>query len=339
MEELFFRVDVNEQIATGHLCRCLSIADAAKERGIRSVFIFADDNGQEFVQNRGYESVVLNSDWSRLENEIDTLSNIVKQRKISLMIVDSYSVTDKYLGMLSKITKVIYIDDLGEISTEVAGLLHYSNYYKKFRLDKRYSKTKTQLYLGCEYVPLRKAFYNCPSKIIRDAIKSVLLLTGGSDAYHVTKRFLQVLSKQEEMQLEVICGKYSPDYDELREQYKADDKIHIYRSVNNIETYMKNADVAISAGGTALYELCACGTPTITFSIADNQIDNVSSFLDEGLMSYLGDARYEPVWKKLDAELNEMKDANYRSELSKRMMEKVDGNGANRFVGELIKSF
>ena len=56
---------------------------------------------------------------------------------------------------------------------------------------------------------------------------------------------------------------------------------------------MQEADLAISAGGTTLYELCAVGTPTICYSMADNQLDNVRQFEKDGLMYYAGDARQD----------------------------------------------
>lgn len=67
----------------------------------------------------------------------------------------------------------------------------------------------------------------------------------------------------------------------------------------DIEKYMMEADIAISAGGSTLYELCAIGTPTISYSFADNQLDNVTKFAEDGLIAYAGDARYQNVVPKI----------------------------------------
>ena len=54
---LYFRVDMNDEIATGHVMRCLSIADELKIQGISSTFISADDNPKVLINSRGYEPV------------------------------------------------------------------------------------------------------------------------------------------------------------------------------------------------------------------------------------------------------------------------------------------
>ena len=50
---LYIRTDMNETIATGHMMRCLSIADAAKKQGQETVFLVADAQAQELLKKRG----------------------------------------------------------------------------------------------------------------------------------------------------------------------------------------------------------------------------------------------------------------------------------------------
>ena len=98
------------------------------------------------------------------------------------------------------------------------------------------------------------------------------------------------------------------------------------------------ADVAVSAGGTTLYELCACGTPTITYSCADNQLNNVLQFQEDGLMAYAGDIRNTNIFKKTEALLKRLDDSyQLRKECSEKMQGLVDGNGSIRIAEELIK--
>ncbi len=337
MKEIFFRVDTNDIVATGHIMRCLSIADAAAQTGYRPVFIMADENGKSRVEDRGYEAVILGSKWDAMEGEVDLLGDVIKKRGIKRLIVDSYYATDEYFRAISAFTKVIYVDDLGLFKFPVAGVICYANYYDKFKYVERFEKSGTSFYLGCRYVPLRKEFSNLPDKDIKDRIKTVLLMSGGGDQYHVLKQFIAALRKRYDFELEVICGQYNTDYDELVKTYEKDEPVHIHKSVDDMIRYMQKADVAVSAGGTTLYELSACGTPALTYSFTDNQLDNVRKFQEDGLMKYLGDLRTDDVVGNLMAAMDEYMDKDLRHKLSKGLKQLVDGQGAGRLVEKMMR--
>ena len=58
---------------------------------------------------------------------------------------------------------------------------------------------------------------------------------------------------------------------------------------------MRSCDIAVTAGGTTLYELCACGIPSIVFTMADNQLEFTESFYKRDAIWYEGDARKDPA--------------------------------------------
>lgn len=101
---------------------------------------------------------------------------------------------------------------------------------------------------------------------------------------------------------------------------------------------MQKADIAISAGGTTLYELCACGTPTISYAFADNQLDNVKQFQEDGLIDYAGDARIDDIAKNVNQYLKKYQDDwQLHEKKSEKMQEMVDGKGAMRLAEALMK--
>ena len=188
---LYIRADMNEMIATGHIMRCLSIADAARELGEETTFLLADMQAVELLEDKGYTYIVLNTRWDDMESELDILKNIIFKYGIRMLLIDTYQVTEKYLRELTKITKTIYLDDVNMFHYPVNGIVCYANYYKKFQYANHYSDI--DLYLGLQYVPLRKEFQNCQKKVIRNQIENVLLLSGGSDNYHILKGILEVI--------------------------------------------------------------------------------------------------------------------------------------------------
>jgi spore coat polysaccharide biosynthesis predicted glycosyltransferase SpsG len=102
---------------------------------------------------------------------------------------------------------------------------------------------------------------------------------------------------------------------------------------------MDNADFLVSAGGTTLYELCAVGTPAVSYSIADNQLDNVKMFHENGIIDYAGDVRYDDVVKNILKYLELYCDNEVlRRDRSKKMQKLIDGKGAGR-IAEFLREY
>lgn len=260
---------------------------------------------------------------------------VIRENNISRLLVDSYQVTNYYLKSLCKLVKLIYLDDSNAFHYPVHALICYANYWKKFRYEEQYPDT--ELYLGTKYVPLRQAFSDCPKKNVSLQIEKILIMSGGTDPYGVMDKLLVRLNRKQYKRIDVICGRYNGAYNSLCAKYAEESNIQIHRSVTDIDQYMKDADLAVSAGGTTLYELCACGTPAISYSFADNQLDNVRQFEEDNLIDYAGDARYENIAQNL-VELVEKYQNDYelRRDRSERMEKLIDGKGALRLAKILI---
>lgn len=334
MSRLYIRVDMNQTIATGHVMRCLSIAEAARDNGMDTVFILADIQAEDLIQLKGFRTIVLNSTWNDLEKELPDLLDLIAKENIEMLLVDSYYVTETYLEALNHATSVAYIDDLNSFHYPVDTLIAYANYWKKMNYEKNYPNTK--LLLGCDYVPLRREFQNLPSKRIRENVENLLILTGGSDNFGISENILEHLHLGQYRNVNVICGRYFEQFDYLTTKYRNCHNVHLHKAVDNMIDYMLDADVAISAGGTTLYELCAAGTPTITYSFADNQLDNVRQFAEDGIMRYAGDIRYDKVYENIRTIVEVYQEKKYRNQVSDKMKHLIDGRGAHRVIRQLV---
>ena len=228
------------------------------------------------------------------------------------------------------------MDDLNLLEYSVDAVISYANYWKKFQY-KINDKRITYL-LGMKYVPLKQAFWNCEAKIISEKANKLLILTGGSDSFNVTEQILDSIDTYQFQTIDVICGIYNTNYNKFVKKYENNKNIKLHQAVNNIEQYMKKADIAISAGGTTLYELCAIGTPAISFSFADNQLDNVRQFQEDGLIDYAGDARMDDIAGTINLYLTRYRnDFELRKEKSEKMQKMVDGKGAIHLAEALLK--
>jgi spore coat polysaccharide biosynthesis predicted glycosyltransferase SpsG len=101
---------------------------------------------------------------------------------------------------------------------------------------------------------------------------------------------------------------------------------------------MRGCDVAISAGGVTLYELCACGIPTIVFMSAENQKYAYTEFTD-GIMLAGGNTLVDiegcvsNITRLIHSLLGEQA---YRQELSSHMQGLVNGKGAYAIINKLF---
>ena len=328
---LYMRADMNNIIATGHIMRCLSIADAAKDMGEDTTFILADDQASDLLKERGYQGIILNTRWNDMDSEVPIIKELAEKYRIEKMLIDSYQVTESYLRSLSEIVETFYIDDLNVLLYPVKNIICYANYWERFNYTERYKNSR--LFLGTRYVPLRKEFGVCEEKEICSQVKKILLLSGGADKYHILGQILNRLNLEKYMQIDVICGRFDAQYDELKEVESMKGNVKVYRAVSDIKRYMEEADLVISAGGTTLYELCAVGTPSISYSIADNQLENVKKFHEDGIIDYAGDVRKDNVLENIERYLRMYhSDQKIRKEKSIKMQKLVDGKGAWRIA-------
>ncbi len=324
---------MNSEISTGHVMRCLSVADAAKRMGKKAVFIAADDRPKELIESRGHRCIVLGTKWNDLDSEIPALSEVIASEKIECLLIDHYSVTESYLKAVNGLTEVIYLDDLKAFDYPVSGIACYAVYGEDYYPDKDPEK---KYFIGCDYAPLREAFGNPSPKKIKDNPESILIMTGGSDPLGIAEGVLGAIPLDDFASVNVICGRFSGKKEKLEELFGDRTNVHILPFVENIWELYDGTDIAISAGGSTLYELASMGVPVITYSFADNQIPNVSSFDAKGFMPCAGDARKDDIYPNIVKLLDEMKPAEKRKDISEKLMKLVDGKGAERFARALL---
>lgn len=335
----YIRVDANEIIGTGHVMRCLSIAEEFHERGEEVTFIIADTCSQNMIWERGFKTFCLYSAWNDLDQEIDVLLRVIKKQDISLLLIDSYYVTEFYLKAIGQYTRIAYIDDLNRFIYPVDLLINYNIYADSLDYQTRYQKEgrNTRFVLGCRYAPLRKEFFSV-DRSTRGEISSILITSGGSDGYNVIGHLLQEISMQswfERFNYYVILGRFSKNRNALMDYWSRYSNIHLLSGISNMADYMKKCDIAITAGGVTTYELCACGTPSIMYTLADNQLEIARSVSELGLIPWVGDVRRD-MQGSIKTILNfvEQSDKNTNSlqQISRKMQKIIDGKGVKRLV-------
>lgn len=348
------RADANSKIGMGHVMRCLSVADALVKRGEEVLFVTADDTPVPLLTKKGVPYRVLHTDYADMEAELPELWEVLRElpqgvespeaalaQKNTSILVDSYYVTEKYLAALKKRITTIYMDDIYAFSYPVDMLINYNIYGEEMGYEKDAAFADTKLLLGTEYVPLREEF-SAGEQQRTAANCGILITTGGSDSFNLAGQLLTEAMKYDalkEKEYHVVSGSLNPHIGELQALAQKHENIHIHCNVTNMAELMAESKVALSAGGSTLYELCAMGVPVIAFSFAENQERLVQNFVKRGIVQYGGNYRTDGnkmIQNTIAGLETLLENENLRAEYRKKARTLVDGKGAVRIAEAIL---
>lgn len=264
------------------------------------------------------------------------MEQLIRQESIQVLLIDSYFVTLDYLRRLHCLTHVAYMDDLNEFIYPCSTLVNYSIYAAQQDYSSRYPNT--ECLLGPQYVPLRSEFQGLPRRRLRREVRDVLVTTGGSDPLNIAGRFAEsAVQMFPNVKFHIVAGRFNQYRTQLEELAQKHPDIQIYYNVERMSELMLSCDAAISAGGSTLYELCACGVPTVMYALADNQLPGTEAFKRSGIMLYAGDVRKNKFFAAAlcDKLAVLSKDYPLREIMLERMRQTVDGNGARRLADKM----
>ncbi len=290
------------------------------------------------IEARGYSCQVLHSDYKDMNGELDVLLRLTSFATASGLIIDSYYATNQYLSILSGEKKTAYIDDY-PVNRPVNAIINYNIYADKSEYSNGIGSPGQKLILGPGFAPLRREFQNLKASEIKDKAKEILFLAGGSDPEHAALNFAgETASHEDSLHYVIVTGAMSGDHQAVKEiADRSAGRIEVRNNVTEMRELMCASDMAVSAAGSTLYELCACHVPVINYVLADNQRLVAEGFADKGAMIFAGDVRKDTsFYSRLYTLIKELSsDKEKRTQLSQKAGELVDGSGAKRLIQEL----
>ena len=339
--QVIFRVDASTQIGTGHVMRCLALAQAWQDTQGQPVFVMttAVPALEERLQSEGMQVVHLTTEPGSLDDAQQT-ATLAHQFGATWVVVDGYHFGGEYQQILkqSKL-HLLFIDDYG----------HAEHYYADFVLNQNISADEqwynnrepyTQLLLGNRYVLLRREFLQWRGwqRTVPPVAKKVLVSLGGADPDNITLKVIQSLQivEVEELEAVVVVGGSNPHYENLKMAVQGSRyPIQLQRNVTNMPELMAWADVAISAGGTTCWELAFMGLPSILLILAENQRAIAEKLATLNLAVNLGwhqDVKEQEIASTLSQLLQSPEQ---RSKMIKVSQQIVDGEGSSKIVRNL----
>lgn len=297
---IVFRVDASLQIGSGHVMRCLTLAEELRERGGECFFVSREHHGNllKLIRQRKFQAVCLplaESDslsWLGAPWEVDADQTIAALRTISprWLIVDHYAIAEQWEQVVRPFCGgVMVIDDLAN-RPHLCDLLLDQNLGRSKGDYRGYLNTSCKLFVGPKYALLHPDFaqwreYSLARRRTRSCFGNLLITMGGVDANNATGLIIEALASCQlppESTITIVMGSTAPWLQQVSNKltllpWKTELKV----GVNNMAQLMAKADLCIGAAGSSSWERCVLGLPSILVCLADNQksvIEALSSY-------------------------------------------------------------
>ncbi|WP_372629571.1 UDP-2,4-diacetamido-2,4,6-trideoxy-beta-L-altropyranose hydrolase [Cohnella sp.] len=301
MRLVVFRVDASVSIGTGHVMRCLTLADAMRERGYASLFICRRLNGNlgDEIEKRGYRVIWIDEyspmQLGRSQEDAAATVRILKQmnRSVNWLIIDHYEIDRDWEAILKPYVEyIMVIDDLANRSHLCDLLLDQNLHADEETRYRELVPLHCKRLIGPRYLLLSPSFYSLKRKLSRrqGRLENLLVFFGGSDPTNETVKALKALSELDVVpsHTTVIIGSANPNRGYIRELCGQMDKVRLYVQVDNMAEHIAQADFALGAGGVAMWERCFLGLPSAITIVADNQKASVDAAEKYGAVWSLG---------------------------------------------------
>jgi UDP-2,4-diacetamido-2,4,6-trideoxy-beta-L-altropyranose hydrolase len=359
---IFIRVDASTAIGTGHVQRCLTLADTLHKEGATISFICRELSGSccSIVEEKGYKVYRLpfteptsnvgsqssqHAHWLGVDWEIDaeqTKSVLLEQgQELDLLIIDHYALDERWEKyMRPYVDKIMVIDDLADRAHDCDLLLDQNLYENAESRYKGLIPDSCRTLLGPKYALLRPEFKEARRDIrVRSGdIERILIFFGGGDPTNETTKALEAmrLLGRPDIAVDVIVGSASLYQEQIKQRCASMPNTMFYYRVDNMARLMDASDLAIGAGGTTTWERCCLGLPALVSAIALNQEAIAEAADKSGACLYLGVSNDLSPQQIKEAIEYLLEHPDVMINLSKHAAGLVDGLGVTRVVKELI---
>ena len=359
---LIIRADASVQIGTGHVMRCLTLADELRGRGAEAIFICREFDGnlcdyieeKEYVvhrlpvsnvQEQNIESSLKHAAWLGADWQTDArqLEEIIKGLNTApdWLVVDHYALDERWERYLRPYCKnIMVIDDLADRPHD-CDLLLDQNFYEN--LERRYDglvPPQCKKLLGPKYALLRPEFREARKNLRkRDGhVKRIMVFFGGSDPTNETTKALEAVRmlNRPDIVVDVVVGAFN-SHRKVIERITSDlPDCNCHFKVEDMAALMAGADLAVGSGGTTVWERCMLGLPSLVTTVAENQERIISDMAKSGYLLFLGQPEMVSVDFLYHALETALQSPCLLISFAQKTWSLVDGKGVKRIAQEIM---
>ncbi len=355
--KIAIRVDASDKIGSGHVMRCLALAEELKNRGAEILFIsrplpghlcawiVKEDYPVECLTQRTLNRTPFsspNEEWLgvSVNQDIQETIDVLSSNPVDWIVVDHYALDLRWERAVRTYTRCIMsIDDLANRSHDCNLLLDQNLYPNMTDRYKDFVPLSCRMFLGPSYALLRDEFRQVRRSLRpRDGtLRKLLVAFGGVDASNESGKSLRAIRALNHpyLHVDVVLGYSNFHTREIEHLCKSLPDATLHQPSNRMAELMDQADLAIGGGGIMSWERCCVGLPSLIIALADNQKPIAEGCHQAMVGLYLGyytDVSEKDICKTLENLFE-------KPELLKTMHEKslrlVDGQGTEKIANIL----
>lgn len=344
-----FRVDSSARIGTGHLVRCLTLAETLRSRGAEAIFLCRQLDGAATsrVENSGFEVRYLDDSltegYSSEHNDAIETLKLMHECSLTRVIVDHYDLSIEWETIVAAmIEDLIVIDDFTHRQHQCDLLINQNLLLTQAQSYAGSLPDSTRALLGPRYALLQPDFAAIRSLRATEIldVKRIVVFMGGSDSENSTEIVLRHLINMglDAIAIDVVIGSSNPHRSNILAAFQSHRSMTFHFDLPSLAPLLASSDLAIGAGGTSNWERMCLGVPSLVLVIAENQREICVELAQAGLIDYVGNFHQISEINFQNAVSKLIADRNRRSRYALQGQITVDGLGAKRVAEALLPS-
>ena len=340
---ILFLADAGPEVGGGHVMRCLTLARALVERGAECAFV-ESRAAAPILRRFGWpaQTLLAMADAQDLGALIDSAEDFAERLEVDAVVIDHYGVErtqEQALRINGR--RLVVIDDLAD-RRHACDLLVDPGYGRRREHYDGLIDVDCATLVGPSHALVRPEFGSARQRALgrrakHGPVARALVALGLTDVGGATARVVTALSDVlGDARLDIVLGAEAPSLPELRAAAQSDRRLHLWVDTAEMASLMADADIAIGAGGSSVWERATVGLPAGTLVLAENQRAMIDHMAGSGFTLALDVAQpgFEPRLREAWARL--VDDRQLRWDLSARSSELCDGRGAERVAEAMM---
>ena len=293
------RADASLEIGTGHVMRCLTLANAMAARGATVTFLCREVTGNlcSQIEDAGFRVERLRShpeiefgvtDASESHGVLCRLGY-----KLDLLVVDHYALDQRWeRAQRSVAQRILVIDDLANRGHDCDVLLDSNLHDLPASRYVGLVDDRAQVFVGPQYALLRPEFDRIAPRTRDMGVRRILVFLGGADPSNEALKLvyaLRALGKRAPRTV-IVLGPINPRAEEIHRAAQGTAGIELVGATGEMARLMAEADLAVGTCGGAAWERCVLGLPALVVVSAENQRDDARILHSMGAVHNLGEA-------------------------------------------------